>query len=402
MFDTLPEEIINLIFNNLEENNPFKYDMGKVSFLKMDINFILSLKGVNRFFKRYIEEKKGIWVHINKNNYLESYQNIDQSSRAILDSRSSQINDLCLKKTPCHVFTWLMDNNIVLSLKNIQSLIIKNRVDVIHNGFHYQEFLKTIFNKFHLATSNDIFGLSQNTSPMITAVKHDRVEIVKLLLESSSYGNPFIDQIENIFIETIKYIHRETLSYLIINHSDSLSKTINIKFSSLIMRFNNIEDILFYIVVNRKANVTRDTMKSLISKNYIELFQHCYVKYGYDQFKNNSDLLLKCIEYNSFVLFDYLMSKNSYIHPSVFSSQFLSKRKHNILFVNMILDKYLNLIPLKEKLIKLCIREKIDDKRITNLIVQGYHYDEKDIIEVLNVKKIGLAKTMINSYSNIS
>ena len=123
MFDTLPEEIINLIFNNLEENNPFKYDMGKVSFLKMDINFILSLKGVNRFFKRYIEEKKGIWVQINKNNYLESYQNIDQSSRAILDSRSSQINDLCLKKTPCHVFTWLMDNNIVLDKEVVKQQI---------------------------------------------------------------------------------------------------------------------------------------------------------------------------------------------------------------------------------------------------------------------------------------
>ena len=401
MIDTLPEDIINLIFNNLEENNPCKYDMGKVSFLKMDINFILSLKGVNRFFKRYIEEKEDMWVKITNNGYLESYQNIDPRPRAILDSRSSQINDLCLKNTPCHVFRWLMDNNIVLSLKNIQNLIIKNRVDVIRNGFHYEEFLKTIFNKFHLATSNDIFGMSQNTSPMITAVKNDRVEIVKLLLESSSYGNPFIDQIESIFIETIKYIHRGTLSYLIVNHYDRLRETINRKFSTLIMRFNNIEDILFYIVVNAKANVTRDTMKSLISKNYIELFQHCYTKYGYDDFKNNSDLLGKCIEYNCFVLFDYLMTKNSYINPSEFSALFLSKRKHNIVFVNMIIDKYLNLIPLKEKLIKMCIREKIDDKRITQLILQGYHYDEKDIIEVLNVKNIQLAKTMINSYSNI-
>lgn len=397
MIDTLPEDIINLIFNNLEENNPFKYDMGKVSFLKMDINFILSLKGVNRFFKRYIEEKEGLWIEINKDSYIRSFPR----PSAIIESRSSQINDLCLKNTPCHVFRWLMDNNIVLSLKNIQNLIIKNRVDVIRNGFHYEEFLKTIFNKFHLATSNDIFGMSQSTSPMITAVKNDRVEIVKLLLESSSYGNPFIDQIESIFIETIKYIHRGTLSYLIVNHYDRLRETINRKFSTLIMRFNNIEDILFYIVVNGKANVTRDTMKSLISKNYIELFQHCYTKYGYDDFKNNSDLLGKCIEYNCFVLFDYLMTKNSYINPSEFSALFLSKRKHNIVFVNMIIDKYLNLIPLKEKLIKMCIREKIDDKRITQLILQGYHYDEKDIIEVLNVKNIQLAKTMINSYSNI-
>ena len=211
----------------------------------MNINFILSLKSVNHFFKRYIEEKEDMWVKITNNGYLESYQNIDPRPSAILDTRSSQINDLCLKNTPCHVFRWLMDNNIVLSLKNIQNLIIKNRVDVIRNGFHYEEFLKTIFNKFHLATSNDIFGMSQNTSPMITAVKNDRVEIVKILLESSSYGNPFIDQIESIFIETIKYIHRGTLSYLIVNHYERLSQTIDRKFSTLIMRFNNIEDILF-------------------------------------------------------------------------------------------------------------------------------------------------------------
>lgn len=401
MIDNLPEDIINLIFNNLEENNPYKYDMGKVSFLKMDINFILSLKGINHFFKRYIEEKEYMWVKISKDNYLESYQNIDPTPGAIIDSRSSQINYLCLKNTPCHVFRWLMDNNIVLSLKNIQNLIIKNRVDVIQTGFHYQDFLKTIFNKFHLAASNDIFGISQNKSPMIEAVKYDRVEIVKLLLESSSYGNPFVDQIESIFIEAIKYIHRGTLSYLIVNHYERLSQTVNRKFSTLIMRFNNIEDILFYIVVNNKSDVTRDNMKSMISKNYIELFQHCYIKYGYDQLKNNSDLLSKCIEYNCFVLFDYLMTKNAYIHPSVFSSLFLSKRKHNIVFVNMILDKYLKLIPLKEKLITMCIREKIDDKRISHLILQGYHYDEKDIIEVLNVKNITLAKVMINAYSNI-
>ena len=397
MIDNLPEDIINLIFNNLEENNPCKYDMAKVSFLKMDINFILSLKGVNRFFKRYIEEKEDMWIKINKDSYIQSFPR----PSAILDSRSSQINDLCLKNTPSHVFRWLMDNNIVLSLKNIQNLIIKNRVDVIQTGFHYQDFLKTIFNKFHLAASNDIFGISQNTSPMIEAVKYDRVEIVKLLLESSSYVSPFVDQIESIFIEAIKYIHRGTLSYLIVNHYERLSQTVNRKFSTLIMRFNNIEDILFYIVVNKKSDVTRDNMKSMISKNYIELFQHCYIKYGYDGLKNNSDLLSKCIEYNRFVLFDYLMTKNSYIHPSEFSALFLSKRKHNIVFVNMILDKYLKLIPLKEKLITMCITEKIDDKRITNLILQGYHYDEKDIIEVLNVKNINLAKVMINAYSNI-
>ena len=41
MIDDLPEDVINLIFNNLEENNPCKYDMSKISFLKMEICLLL-------------------------------------------------------------------------------------------------------------------------------------------------------------------------------------------------------------------------------------------------------------------------------------------------------------------------------------------------------------------------
>ena len=57
------------------------------------------------------------------------------------------------------------------------------------------------------------------------------------------------------------------------------------------------------------------------------------------------------------------------------------------------------LISKKNKLISLCIKEKVDNKRITHLVNQGYYYDEKDIIEVLNVRNIQMAKTTINCYS---
>ena len=67
--------------------------------------------------------------------------------------------------------------------------------------------------------------------------------------------------------------------------------------------------------------------------------------------------------------------------------------------MNLVIDKYLELISKKNKLISLCIKEKVDNKRITHLVNQGYYYDEKDIIEVLNVRNIQMAKTMINCYS---
>ena len=90
-----------------------------------------------------------------------------------------------------------------------------------------------------------------------------------------------------------------------------------------------------------------------------------------------------------------------YINPDEFSSVFLSKRKHNTLFLNMILDKYLYLIINGSNIISVAIKNKVNNERIEQLIMYGYKYDEKDIIHVLNDKNFKLAKTMINLYPNI-
>jgi len=388
MIDNLPEEILNSIFNFLEENNPYKSEDGQIIFYKMDIKFILSFKNVNRFFRKFVETKTNLWLKIENNS----------SDELIIKRRSRQIEDLYLKKTPIKVFKWILDNNINITLTDIQKLIIKNRIDVMKLGFQNLDFLKTIFNRFTI-TSGDIFGLSQSINPMLIAIQYDRVEIMKLLLECSSYGNPYLDQINSIFDESIKYTKRGALNYIILNHYEKLKINIDAKFSTIISRFNNIEDILFYIVVNKKANITRKIMISLITKNYLDLFKYCYEEYEFNNLKNNSDLLAKCIEYERFLFFEYLMEQKSYIHPSEFSFYFLSKKKHNTIFMNMVLDKYLELIPLKEKIISSCIKEKVDNKRINKLIDKGYTYDIKDIIELLNIGDIETAKKMLNSYS---
>lgn len=390
MIDFLPEDVINLIFNNLEDKEYKTNEKTKIVFCSIDINFVLSLKNINRFFKTFIEKQKNLWINVDKDINIRPY--------IISESRSRQIENLCLKKTPSSVFKWLFDNNIQLSVKNIQKLIIKNRIDVILLGFHYEQFLKTVFNKFTLCSSDDIFGLSENSSIMVTAIQYNRLNIVKILIESSLNGNPYLNQIENIFEETIKYTNTSVLNYLIVNHYEKLKKKINERFNTIILRFNNIEDILFYIVVNNKASITRIIINSLISKNYIELFKYCYKKKGFDKLKNNSDLLKKCIESNAFVIFDYLMESGSYINPYEFSKVFLSRKIHNTIFFNMIIDKYLDLIPKNNNLITLSIKNKIDFKRITRLINNNYHYDENDIISVIEDKNIQLAKIMINSY----
>lgn len=398
MIDNLPEEVLNLIINNLEENNPSKYERTKISFYRTSILFVLSLRNINRFFKNFIDSQNDIWMKVENTGYLESYSNYNPRPNVINEQRSDEIEQLCLKNTSLDDFRWLFNNNLHLSSKNIQKLIIKNRIDVIKMGFYYEDFLKLIFNKFHLCSSNDLFGLSENTNPMMTAVRYDRVDIVKLFLDSSLHGNPYLNQIESIFDESVKYIKTGTLNYLIVNHYERLKNQIDRKFTTLILRFNNIEDTLFYIVINKKAKINRDVMKSLISKNYIDLFKYCYKNENYDKFKNNSDFLKKCIDVNAFIIFDYLMENNSYINPSEFTAHFLEKKKHNVIFFNMILDKYLDLIPLNSKLVSLSIKNKIDEKRLIRLLDKGYFFNEKDIIEVLTAKKINIAKVMINSY----
>ena len=387
MIDNLPEDVINLILNNLEDKNHITKN---ISYFRMNVNYILSLRNINKFFKEYIEKQKNLWC------VLPSDKIIDIN--VIHDKRSREIDTLCLKNTPVSTFIWLFENNLHLSIKNIQNLIIKNRVDVVRQGLHYSEFLKLLFNRFHLCSNNDILSLSNNVNPMSAAVRHDRVEIVRILLESGNHGNPYLNQINSVFEESIKYVKTGTLNYLLVNYYDKLKETVNRKFNTIILRFSNIEDILFYITINQKAQITRENMKSLISKNYIDLFKYCYEKHIHG--KNNSDLLLKCVESNSFVIFDYLMSNGSYINPSEFSTVFLSKKKHHIIFLNMILDNYIDLLPVNTNIISVSIKNKVDFGRIEKLINNNYHYDEKDIINVLEQKDIKLAKLMINEYKD--
>jgi hypothetical protein len=230
-----------------------------------------------------------------------------------------------------------------------------------------------------------------------TAVKYDRLDIIKLLLETSTHGNPYLDQIESIFEDSIKFINKGTLNYLIVNHYDKLQELINRRINTIILRFHNIEDILFYIFINKKVAITREIMNSIISKKYFELFKYCYHP-KFSSSKNNSDFLVKCIGSDSFIIFDYLMENKCYINQSEFSAVFLSKKKHNIIFLNMILDKYTNLLTKRTDIISMCINNKVDSSRIEKLVDKKFTYNEHEIIKILELKDMKLAKIMINSF----
>ena len=52
MIDNLPEDVINLIFNNLEENNPCKYDMSKGILFKDGYKFYIIIKKYKSIFQK--------------------------------------------------------------------------------------------------------------------------------------------------------------------------------------------------------------------------------------------------------------------------------------------------------------------------------------------------------------
>ena len=177
MIDKLPDDIIdNILF----------------FFCKRPSDYIL-IKSLNRTFKNKIEKTKNIF---NKN-----------------DNYEKDINLFCNHLTPKQTFKWFFDNNINLTLVNIKNLIIYERDDIFNLGFYYSDFLKTLFNRFHINNINTKEFLLESNNPLILAAKYNKIKIIKLLLETSSIGNPYLDNIDQLLDLSIKYNYKNILSY---------------------------------------------------------------------------------------------------------------------------------------------------------------------------------------------
>ena len=222
MIDQFPDDIIRYIIKHLENN----HIEGVAIFFEMDFQQILILKKINRYFNQIISQLQNSWLLI-PNKYLSNNVNINDSHNLLQNTshlinikkeRSEKLDSLCKKKTSLSTFTWLMDNNIFFSLSNIKTLIMNGRIDVIKKGFYYKEFLDLIFNRFYIdpTKSNEIFSITENINPIVVAIEYNQLNIVKLLLESSSHGNPFLNMIPSLLDLSIKYINKTILSYLII------------------------------------------------------------------------------------------------------------------------------------------------------------------------------------------
>lgn len=405
MFDIFPEEIIINIVKNLEDND---FDLKDNIFFEMDFNQILLLKRVNRQFRDVISSLENSWLLIPDKNISSLKTNqynklLAHTSNTIniKKARSEKLDELCKKNTSTETFKWLMKNNIFFSLSNIKNLIINNRIDVIKSGFFYKEFLDLLFNRFYIdnTKNTDIFTITENMNPIIIAAEYNRLEIIKLLLESSNHGNPFLNMIPSLLDISIKYTNKTLLSYLIDKYPDKIQRELELTATTILFRFQKSEDIMFHLLQNKKIEITRKFILGTISKNYYDLFIHCYNNYKNEVKNNNQDYIIKCVEVNSINILNFLFDNGSNINPSIFSQVLFKKKKNDKYFIENIIKNHQRLIPKEKPLIRLSIENGIDNDLLILLINNGYTYNEEDIINSINNKNIELSKHLINNFS---
>ena len=361
MFNELPDDILVLIINQAC-SNPSEY---------------LSLRNTNQHLYELIHNLENLYE-----NYIGDY--------------GDDIHTICKKKTTLKTFEWIFRNKVILSLKNIEELIIHNRYDIFSKGISYPHFLKLIFNRFYLYVEppNDIFSLIETQNPLILAGIYNRVGIIQLLLQgvqgNKGMANPYLNIIPSLLDISIKYNHKNVLSYLIINYYDSIDDCIQKKLNTIIHRIHNCEDILFYLMMNKKITLKPKHLNSMITMNYNDFFITYYsIEEPY------TDFLQQSIDSNNIRIFNYITELHKEkMNPNTFTGFILQSKRPTLDFVYNLINNYLFLIEKDKPFLKVCIQCDINQDTLIVLIKEGYSYDEEDMRVVLEKKEIRLLEIM--------
>tara|TARA_B100000575_G_C23114070_1_gene643821 strand:+ start:383 stop:1492 length:1110 start_codon:yes stop_codon:yes gene_type:complete len=362
MLNELPDEIITMIINK-SCSRPSDY---------------LCLCNINKRFLSII------------NNYRDLYDNKTSDYE-------EDINNVCLRKTNIKTFDWLFKNKVKLTLENIKYLIIHNRYDVLKRGLLCKDFVNVLFNRFYIHIENpstyDIFSFIEIKNPLLIAGIHNRIEIIKLLLENNDKTNPYLNMISNLLDISIKYSHKNLLSYLIIFHFHLIKENIQRKLNTIIYRINNCEDILFHLMINKQITLTPKHFYGIISMEYNSFFETYY-----DKLENNNaclGLLGECIDTNNIVIFNYIIQRNQKLSSNEFTKMvFTNRRKVQKDFIYNLINNYIDLFELDCPLINICILNDIESDLIIDLIQKNYLFNEEDMKIVLEKKDIYLLEKM--------
>jgi hypothetical protein len=408
--ENLPREILINVINQLEGvniDNDIDDDDNNF-FLNIDIDFILSLRLINKEMNNIITSLTGAWKYIPYKKYSIDYSpllftNVDKEYINTCKKRSNEVGRFCgIKTVPQSTFKWLMDNNISFSLINICELIKNNRLDIILLGFHYGDFLNMLFNRFYMNNETTVdhdylFTSTYSLNPIIVAAENNRVNIIKVLLESSSVANPFIKEIPCLFDISIKLCYKKLLNYIIIYHYDKISDVIDNKISKVLYRFDNCEDIIFYLISTDKIKLNEKLLIGCIAKSYNNLFIYIYKK-GVSKI-NYNDLIKKTIEYNNYIILSYLIEIDGdfILNKETFTKSLIKRKNINKEFLETVILNNIELISKEYEIITSCINIGVDNKVIFNLVDNGYNYSKDDLYKPLDDGNIELLKHLVNN-----
>lgn len=371
MLDNFPNEIINIIIKN-------------TCVLPSDY---IRFRGINKNCYEIISNLENLYNVIDKEIY------------------EKDIKNFCNNLTPISTFQWMFKNGIIFSLEHIKLLIVEDRADFIKLGFFNGKFLKILFNKFYLSsnTGSNLFSIFENLNPLIIAGMHNRVNIIRLLLEKSIAGNPYIKMISSLLDISIKYNYKNLLSYLIIHQYYEIKEEIESKLISIIYRINNCEDILFYLIKNKDVRIESKHLEGIIVKQYNEILNYHLKNVNYnDTFLKT--LLRVCINFNNKEIFSYLMEKID-ITIDEFTEYLFYKLNAKSFdtydFYEYIIDNYLKYVSLNSPLIKYSILTKVSENKIVDLLKKGYMFSQNEMVMILNEERYYLLELMCKKSENI-
>ena len=242
--DTIPEELIDNILLYLKDYDPLS---------------LYKIKFTNKLFYKKI--------NLIKDNYNKNYiiENI---------SFQNKINTLCYKGD-ISIFKWLFKNNIVLTENNVVNLVSNNRKDILKECFKYNDILSIIFNNKYdiLIFINE--RLVKTESPLIIAGNNNHFDIVKLLLETNIFNNPFHKQIDILLESLIIKNHKTIITYIFVHHFEKIDSN-NYIIDNFIKNLNNIDDIIYYLILSKKIIINNALILTCIDKGYNELCKYLY------------------------------------------------------------------------------------------------------------------------------
>ena len=182
----------------------------------------------------------------------------------------------------------VINNNISVSINNINNLIINRRIDILQLLIKYNYLHNLLFNRFNLFNYKnelDILSLSESENPLVSAGKfHGNLEIIKILLNDNIKNNPYINQIPGLFEICIKYNNVIVIDYLIKNYYSNIEHHIH-KINNLILKSNkDLSDLIYYLLIHCNYPISDIFLINLIKKHYTGIFKYCI-----DNYKINLD-----------------------------------------------------------------------------------------------------------------